>query len=658
MNRAHWIWHSGDFEIYHNTALHTRRQEFSVEYPVCWSLSSPYPNVSFFTRFEAAEDFSFTAVCHRFDCGRVTVDGKTYPLNSEISVLKGSHGVGIDIIRTDGFASVFIDSKYLVTDESWLCCHRTEEQLPVGHVPMYFSEEDDPDVFPFAYEPLRPVETEQTDGGVLYDYGKETFCRISVNGAKGTDEIGIYYGESREEALDTENTLVYEKLSGQKKYTLIPRAMRYLFVKGASPVRIKAEYEYLPLKDRASFSCDDEKIGRIWDMCAYTFHLNSREFYLDGIKRDRWVWSGDAYQSYMANRYLYFDPEIIKRTIVALLGKPPYEQHVNTINDYSMYLIIGLYEYFEATGDEQFVRLYFPRIKALYDFLAGRADENGYICRRDGDWIFIDWSDMDKSAPMAAEQILFWRTKQVMCSLTSVCGGDGTAYLKQADKLKSCIMRDFWDGEKHAFVDCLGSVHVTRHPNIFAIIYDFVSEAKKKEILRHVLDNDEITAITTPYFEFFELCARCEMGDVASMQEKISSYWGGMLDCGATSVWEKYDPRENGTEHYAMYGNKYGCSLCHAWGAGPIYLLGRYCLGVYPTDVGYKTFAVQPDRGIYKYADGTVPLPDGRQVSVCMDEEKIEVFTDAEGGVLIYGGETYAIEKGVELVVSVKGEKK
>jgi len=25
-----------------------------------------------------------------------------------------------------------------------------------------------------------------------------------------------------------------------------------------------------------------------------------------------------------------------------------------------------------------------------------------------------------------------------------------------------------------------------------------------------------------------------------------------------------------------MYGRKYGKSLCHAWGAAPLYLLGRY----------------------------------------------------------------------------------
>ena len=80
----------------------------------------------------------------------------------------------------------------------------------------------------------------------------------------------------------------------------------------------------MPLTDIGSFRCDDERVEKIFDLCVYTLHLNSRECYTDGIKRDRWVWAGDAYQSFMINPYLYFDTKIIKRTILHLLGTPPY----------------------------------------------------------------------------------------------------------------------------------------------------------------------------------------------------------------------------------------------------------------------------------------------------------------------------------------------
>ena len=93
------------------------------------------------------------------------------------------------------------------------------------------------------------------------------------------------------------------------------------------------EYEFLPEDYRGSFRCNDEELNRIWEVGAYTMHLTTREFFIDGIKRDRWVWSGDAIQSYLMNYYLFFDSETVKRTIWLLRGKDPVTSHTNTIMD-------------------------------------------------------------------------------------------------------------------------------------------------------------------------------------------------------------------------------------------------------------------------------------------------------------------------------------
>ena len=47
MSKAQWIWYNGDFELYHSMKLHSRREEYGVEYPCFWSLSAPYPTASF-----------------------------------------------------------------------------------------------------------------------------------------------------------------------------------------------------------------------------------------------------------------------------------------------------------------------------------------------------------------------------------------------------------------------------------------------------------------------------------------------------------------------------------------------------------------------------------------------------------------------------------
>ena len=103
-----------------------------------------------------------------------------------------------------------------------------------------------------------------------------------------------------------------------------------------------------------------------------------------------------------------------------------------------------------------------------------------------------------------------------------------------------------------------------------------------------------------------------------------------MLDLGATSFWEKYDPAEKGVAQYAMYGRPFGKSLCHAWGASPIYLLGKYFLGVKPTSPGYKEFLVEPRLGGLKWIDGSVPTNDG-SIDVYCDPKQIKVKSSTNG---------------------------
>ena len=659
MSQAKWIWLNGDFELYHSVQLHTRREEYSCDCPPFWRLSPPSPNACFTTTYHADEADTFRAVSpHR---GYIAIDDVRYPFNKDITIPAGDHTVSVMMIAGEGFPCLYINSRYLVTDESWTgdwkADHRMmETAVPVGCEPAYTEPTDDPRVFKFSYDRKDAVKVRKTDVGTLYDFGREMFGILHIEGADATTPIRLSYGESAEEALEYDEALLRETVEGQSSYTFPGRAFRYVCVSTTqvAPLSVWADFEYLPLEYRASFSCNRRNVQKIWNVCAYTLLLNSREFFLDGIKRDRWCWSGDAYQSYMANNYLFFDPAITKRTIIALLGKPPYVQHVNTINDYSMYLIIGAYEYYFATGDKQFIEIYFERLKGLYDFINGRLNEAGYVHECKGDWVFIDWSDLDRGGAMCAEQILLWRCRNAMADLSDLVGLDGSEYRLAADKLRRNILRDFWREDRGAFIDCYttGLEKVTRHANIFAIMYDFVSPTRARKIARCVLENDEITHITTPYFEFFELNALCKLGKLTTAQKKIESYWGGMVALGATSIWEEFFPNQTGIEHYGMYGMKYGRSQCHAWGGGPIFLLGRYCLGVYPTSAGYATYAVEPNRGMYKHIDGSAPLPEGGQVSVKMDAHTCTVTTTRPGGVLILKGKTYELPVGEAFTVT------
>jgi hypothetical protein len=132
---------------------------------------------------------------------------------------------------------------------------------------------------------------------------------------------------------------------------------------------------------------------------------------------------------------------------------------------------------------------------------------------------------------------------------------------------------------------------------------------------------------------FYELAALAESGQQDYVTRQIKDYWGGMLRDGATCFWEQYDPKQKGVERFAMYGKAFGMSLCHAWGASPLYLLGRYYLGVHPTQPGYAAYVVEPKLGGLEWIEGKVPTPHG-DIAVAASLKEIRVSAPGGQGVL------------------------
>lgn len=653
---AKWIWYYGEFETYHNILLHSRRENYPHIRPAFWDVPSTYTRVDFRSSYDAPEDFDTVFSCK--GQGLITLDEKYFfNANGTVTLPAGRHTVLVSVLNHGGLPCLFADGKYLKTDGAWLADHGKTKKAPVGCVPEFTSPEDDPQVFPFAYEDIFPVSTVTIDGGAVYDFGRETFASLVISGLDKDSTLLVKYGESYEEATSPAAEpycMFWEELSGVTEATLRPRAFRYIAIMGEIPpsLTVTGRYEYLPIEKRGAFTASDPLAERIFDTCAYTFHLCSREFYIDGIKRDRWVWSGDARQSFMINGYVFADREICRRTILSLLPKDCVYQHVNTINDYSAYLIISIYEYYFTYGDAEFVRLVWDRVKLLYEFILSRLDENGLVVAREGDWIFIDWSDMDKDGPLCAEQLLLVHAHRIMGRLAALVGEDGEEYVSRADALMQTVDRLFYREDRGAYIDSYtsGKENVTRHANIFAILFDLVDNNRKARIVEKVLSDPSVTPITTPYFKLYELMALCSVGKIAEAQRYMREYWGGMLELGATSIWEEYDPTKSVPECYAMYGRPYQKSLCHAWSCGPIYLVGRYCLGVYPTSPAYATYRVEPQIGEYTSFSGVVPTEKG-DVRVSYENGAITVCSDLDGGVLCFNGREYPIIKGTPLTV-------
>lgn len=641
-SNAKWIWFPGDFEIYHGMLQNFQREERGYGWPAYWKMDDWRKNVKFYKKYNLDKPTTF--VVEGLGIGHVCINHIKYPFLQPITCQPGEVLVEIFIGNMTALPAVYIEGDIIYSDESWMVDDFLEEQR-VGMSLLYQERKDYPDKVHYLESKHLPEIVSEVAGGVLFDFNKVINGTLELLIKTPNKKVTVCYGESKEEACDLQ-WCYYKQDNVDQNTVLRRRAFRFIYIPEChkSEVDCLAIHQYLPLAVKAKFKCNDQELNKIWEVSKETFCLCSELFFIDGIKRDRWIWSGDAYQSYFVNPYLLFDEEIDKRTILALRGNNDINQHINTIVDYSLLWLISIEKEYQITGDREFVRLVYSKMESLMKLCLSQLDEQGFIYGRKRDWIFVDWSDMDKEGTVCAEQILLLKCYDTMQFCQSLLGMDNSLYLKRFEHLKNQIMKYFWCEEKGAFIDCYqsGKCHVTRHANIFAILFDLVDQQKIDQIIKNVINNDEITKITTPYFKFFELDVLGKTGYLDQVLNKIKEYWGGMLKKGALTFWEEFDVNQDSPEQYSMYGDPFGKSLCHAWGASPIYLLGKYFLGVSETEAGYGSFVVEPHLEFFDELDCVVPVKDG-QVFIKYKDKKLNVRASREGGILKYNGKKESI---------------
>ena len=121
-----------------------------------------------------------------------------------------------------------------------------------------------------------------------------------------------------------------------------------------------------------------------------------------------------------------------------------------------------------------------------------------------------------------------YRTMLVISERLGKETAESVAYQEKYERLKENINRFYWNEEKGAYIDSFssGKNHVSRHANIFAILFDIADRGRKEQIAAKVLRNDEIPQITTSYFKFYEMDALCRMGCLDQNQRILGRYAG------------------------------------------------------------------------------------------------------------------------------------
>ena len=685
MKQGKWICFPGDYEIMLAEKVQVRRYQRDFPIAPFWRVDSPWHNVRFFKEFHLDKP----TILHFSWEGRISVflkrptlhldDYYSYDFTGVLELPAGDHYMEIWVYNSDGLPCLKIDRDALITDESFeVGC----EQIDMYNAGVCDCGDMTPNTYVLPTREILPKAKFEKDGDVVYDFGRMVFAFANV---KGEGNYRLYFGETLAEAMNDvsritltadrpyfgktaeeareyycEQTEKFTLKKGETHRSEVSKAFRYLRVCGGEHT-VRFEEEYDPTFTPVCFETKENRLQKIFDVSLYTFTMCAREFYLDGAKRDRWLWGGDAYQAGKAEYYYQYNTERIKRSIVALFGKAPVRRYVNHIMDYTFYTILMTWEYYEHTGDRDFLEYIEPILSEHVRFCMTRLSKDGFICSiphkgKFVDWIFVDWGDLpDKNGEVSSEQILFWAALKAAAKIYEVLKIDNQALLAFAEDLRRKTDEVFWSEEKGAYVFARNNgvidTTVTCHANVFAILYGFATNGQKESIIGG-LKKDKITLSITPFMIEFVLASLFEAGEYENAAARLEKYWGGMIDAGATTFWETYVEGEQEETATDMYARPFGRSKCHIWGAGPLYLIPRYYFGITGENLG-ESILVEPHLELIKGRTLTVSTKRG-ELTVSHDGKGVRILSTELDGRLVINKKEYSIKKGKEIYIEIE----
>jgi alpha-L-rhamnosidase len=458
---------------------------------------------------------------------------------------------------------------------------------------------------------------------ITLDFGREVNGRVQL--ASATDSpitVSVTYGESlgevNNDAYLGTNILHITPTGTAAGPKSAFRYARIRFLAGPAVVKFRAirlEAIYYPVHYQGSFESSDPLLNRIWETGAYTTHLCMQDDIWDAPKRDRGRWMGDTDVSGRVSDAVFADQFLLEDTLTRLIGPLPIKEHVNGIPGYSSYWFTELLNHYLHTGHKEYVASMHDQIVGLLQFMDKDFDAQNNFINHTHEWLYVDWSlDLNGDTPSSRgttilEYVRAYRAGvQLLRELGDTQNADHFAH--RADELaKSSQASQFANG----------SFGPRWQTNAMAVISGVATPDHYGSIWTDVLSNVGKTTwrpdVITPYYGSYVLDAMARIDHRADALAWIREYWGGMIQEGATSFWEAYDPAwPKDNPHLELQADNtagYYVSLAHGWSSAPAYWLMDQVLGIVPTAPGFSKATIRPDLLDLDWARGAEPTPNG-----------------------------------------------
>jgi len=321
------------------------------------------------------------------------------------------------------------------------------------------------------------------------------------------------------------------------------------------------------------------------------------------------VWVGDMHPEIMTMLSVFGYNEVVPKSLDLIRDITKLPEYMNGISSYSMWWILIQYQWYMNNGDLKYLEKNQDYIYSTLNLLEKKIDSSGKE-NLDG-MRFLDWPTSPNTQAIHAGL-------QSLMIMTFDAGRKIAGALKDNEKEKQ-FSRTVQLLKKH--------IPDPNNNKSGAALLALSGLEDAKKINQDYLSLDPTEGIST-FYGYYVLQARAMAGDYEGAIDLIRTYWGGMIDLGATTFWEDFDLKwkenagrideitpEGKVDVHVQYGNY--CykglrnSFCHGWASGPTAWLSEHVLGITVLEAGCRKVKIEPHLGDLKWVEGTYPTPYG-----------------------------------------------
>lgn len=424
-----------------------------------------------------------------------------------------------------------------------------------------------------VFEKISPISEEKNGNVVKIDFGSNYvgYLYMSVNGKKGSvitircgqelTEDGSVRFELRANCRYEETWILKDGESILEQFDY--KSFRYaelILPEGCNINELHMVARHYPFELKAEMKKEfavNEKLSKVWDLCVHTQEYGVQEIIQDCMEREKGFYVGDGCYTALTNMILTKDDTMVRKLIDDGFASSFITDGLVTcldcsfmqeIAEYPLILISLIWWHYKLTGDMEYLKTNYPKVKNLLECYRKDYEKSGLLCNLDK-WCVVEWPqnyqdgyDVDIQEGKVCEQahvsinayyIEAVKTANRIAKELDLCPYRDTQALTEA------FVRAFYDREKHLFKDGVDTNHISIVGNSFPFAFGLCPDNKCVENITNMFIERKISAVS--FFCAFPVL----MGFVRyGMENKIKTLmldedaWLRMLKEDATTTFE------------------------------------------------------------------------------------------------------------------------